>query len=148
MGGIHVVFRQRGFEAGAERRGEPDRGEAGRVGGHVRGGPGGRRRGGARVVACWFLAGVHGVQGDAECLLADPGAEAPRAARQLRAPWLRQDRHDRQLRHAHAGGRREQGGGRGAAPRRWADRRLLRGAPAAGGVRVTHTLLRSPPTGV
>ena len=26
------------------------------------------------MVACWFLAGVHGVQGDAECLLADPGA--------------------------------------------------------------------------
>lgn len=88
---MHAVFRQRGAEAGAGRRGEPDRGEAGRGGGRVRGGPGGRRRGGARVVARRVLAGLHGVQGGAERLLARPGAEAPRAARQLRAPGLRQD---------------------------------------------------------
>nr|TKV90619.1 hypothetical protein SEVIR_9G041750v2 [Setaria viridis] len=126
------AVRRRGAEAGAGRRGGAERGEGGRGGGRVREGPG-CRRGGARV-ARRRDGGVHGVQGGAERLLACPGAAAPRAARQLRAPRLRPDRHDRQLRPGPARGRRRPGGRRGAAPRR----RLLPGRQA-GPLRVTHS---------
>nr|TKV90620.1 hypothetical protein SEVIR_9G041750v2 [Setaria viridis] len=132
IGSVHAAVRRRGAEAGAGRRGGAERGEGGRGGGRVREGPG-CRRGGARV-ARRRDGGVHGVQGGAERLLACPGAAAPRAARQLRAPRLRPDRHDRQLRPGPARGRRRPGGRRGAAPRR----RLLPGRQA-GPLRVTHS---------
>ena len=45
---------------------------------------------------------------------------------ELRAPRLRQDRHDQELGAPHARGGGEQCREGGTAPRRWADRRLLR----------------------
>ncbi|XP_062214230.1 salutaridine reductase-like isoform X2 [Phragmites australis] len=135
-------LRQRGAEARAERRHEPHRGETGRGAGHVSEGPGDRRGGGARVAD--GLLGVQGVQGGPERVLEDPGAEAPHAARQLRAPRLREDRHDPRLRLSDARGRREQAGGGGAAACRRAHRLVLRRAPG-GAVRVILGRCHSSP---
>ncbi|XP_020400446.1 uncharacterized isoform X4 [Zea mays] len=111
-------------KAGAKRRGEAHRGEAGRGAGRVPERLRRRRGGGARVAG--GLLGLQGGQGGHERVHEDPSEEPPGAARQLRAPRLREHRHDRPHRASHARARRGQRREGGAAAGGRPDRRVLR----------------------